>query len=173
MPRTIAVVPYDPSWKEQFQAESKRIASALGENVLAVHHMGSTAIPGIQAKPTIDILVEVASIEQVDAFIANMIALGYESNGEFGIPGRRYFSRSIGEQHTHHVHVFRRGHEDIERVLRFRDYLITHPEDAQRYSRLKEKLSEQFHLDPAGYTDAKSEFVQEINRKAKALIENS
>jgi GrpB-like predicted nucleotidyltransferase (UPF0157 family) len=163
------VVPYNPAWQEEFQAERNRVAWALGENVLAIHHMGSTAIPGIKAKPIIDLLVEVISIAMVDACQANMATLGYKSHGEHGIPGRRYFSRGINEQHTHHMHVYERGHEDIQRVLRFRDYLIAHPEEAQRYSQLKERLSEEFRFDPTGYTDSKSEFIQEINRKAHEL----
>ncbi len=100
--------------------------------MLAILHMGSTAISGSKAKPIIDLLVEVASIERVDACQADMAALGYAAHGEYGIPGRRYFSRSVGEQHTHHVHVYERGHEDIQRQLRFRDYLIAHPEESQR-----------------------------------------
>ncbi len=144
-------------------------------NRIYIFNMGSTAIPGMKAKPIIDLLVEVASIEMVDvdACQANMAALGYESHGECGIPGRRYFSRGNGEQHTHHVHVFERGHDDIQRVLCFRDYLIAHPEDAQRYSQLKERLSTEFRFDPPGYTDSKSAFIQEINRKAQAFYEKS
>ncbi len=167
------VVPDNPVWPAEFQAERDRVAGALGENVLAVHHMGSTAIPGMRAKPIIDLLVEVASLERVDACQAEMAALGYEAHGEYGIPGRRYFSRGIGEQHTHHVHVYERSHEDILRQLRFRDYLIAHPADARRYSQLKERLSEEFRFDPPGYTDSKSAFIQEINRKARDFFEKS
>ncbi len=165
------VVPYNPAWPEEFQAERERVAAALGENALAIHHVGSTAIPGIQAKPIIDLLVEAASIERVDACQVDMAALGYEAHGEYGIPGRRYFSRGMGEQHTHHVHVFERGNEDIGRLLRFRDYLIAHPADARRYSQLKERLSAEYRFDPPGYTDHKSAFIQEINRKARAFYE--
>ena len=173
MSRTMEVVPYNPAWQEEFQAERDRVAWALGENVLAIHHMGSTAIPGIKAKPIIDLLVEVASIAMVDDCQAKMATLGYQSRGEHGMPGRRYFLRTMDEQHTHHVHVYERGHAFIQSVLRFRDYLIAHPEDAQRYSQLKERLSEQFRFDPSGYTDGKNEFVQEINRKADELYEKS
>jgi GrpB-like predicted nucleotidyltransferase (UPF0157 family) len=91
--RKVEVVPHDPKWRSAFEVESNQVAEALGENVVAVHHIGSTAIPGIYAKPIIDLLVEVKDIVQVDRQSLSMQALGYEVMGEYGIPGRRYFRK--------------------------------------------------------------------------------
>ena len=89
----VIVVPPDPAWPDAFDAASRELAGALGENLFIIHHIGSTAIPGIWAKPVIDLLPVVRDIARVDEHVAAMQALGYESKGEFGIPGRRYFRR--------------------------------------------------------------------------------
>jgi GrpB-like predicted nucleotidyltransferase (UPF0157 family) len=93
MPIRVEVVPHNPTWRNEFERESKQVTLALGENVVAVHHIGSTAIPNIYAKPVIDLLVEVKNITQVDERNYAMEALGYEAMGEFGIPSRRYFRK--------------------------------------------------------------------------------
>jgi GrpB-like predicted nucleotidyltransferase (UPF0157 family) len=167
MAREIEVVPYDPNWVDSYKKEVPRLFQALGENVLAIHHAGSTAVPGIKAKPTIDLLVEVADIQTVDERNASMETLGYEPRGEYGIPKRRYFIRREKEKHTHHVHVFPRGSPEVDRMLLFRDYLIAHPTEAQAYSRLKEELAQAFRLDSVRYTDGKEAFIREIDEKAR------
>lgn len=167
MTRKIEVVPHNPAWSDHFQAEAEKLVAIFGPEVVAIHHMGSTAIPGIQAKPVIDILLEVKDIEHVDGFNDEMRRQGYTPNGEFGIPGRRYFSRVIDTIHTHHVHAFQSGHPEIARVLNFRDYLRVHPDEARAYSHLKEGLAQNFRTDPEGYTNAKSEFIRAIDEKAK------
>ncbi len=166
--RRIEVVPYNPEWAKMFEEEALRIANALGENCLAVHHIGSTSIPGICAKPIIDFLVEVKAIEVVDACNDEMIKLGYTPRGEFGLIGRRYFPRIIveSEQHTHHVHVYQRGHPDVLRHLVFRDYMRAHPDDARAYGNLKARLAQQFPNDPEAYMDGKDAFVKAMERKA-------
>lgn len=171
MKRKIEVVPHHPQWFELFQMEAEKIAAVFGPEIIAIEHIGSTAIPGIKAKPIIDILVEVRDIEIVEAFNDKMIRLGYEPRGEFGIPGRRYFSKGSDTRRTHHVHIFQTGNPETERHLNFRDYLSAHPEDAQAYSRLKETLTQKFPEAPDNYTDAKSEFIREIDRKAKVWKE--
>jgi len=95
--KKVEVVPHNPRWRNAFEAEAKHIGAALGENVVAIHHIGSTAIPDIYAKPVIDLLVEVENITEVDERSSAMEALGYEAMGEFGIPGRRYFRKNNGE----------------------------------------------------------------------------
>ena len=166
MSRTIEVVFYNPLWPDLFRQEARRISAILRGEIILIHHIGSTAIPVIKAKPVIDCLIEVARIEKVDEFNPNMIALGYEPRGENGIPGRRYFNKKLGDIHTHHLHIFQVGHPEIERHLDFRDYLRAHPADAQAYSRLKEELAQIFKHDPEAYTEGKSEFVRRIDRLA-------
>ncbi|BAZ41967.1 hypothetical protein NIES4101_79350 [Calothrix sp. NIES-4101] len=164
--RRVEVVPHNPSWKQEFDRESQLVADALGNNVIQVHHIGSTSIPGIYAKPIIDILVEVTNIHQVDEFNSHMIALGYEAMGEFGLPGRRYFRKEIYQNRTHHVHVFPNNSDDVARHLNFRDYMISHPEDARAYSELKRNLAQKFANDIESYMDGKDGFIQEIQKRA-------
>lgn len=135
--------------------------------MVAIEHIGSTAIPGIKAKPIIDILLVVRDIERVDAKNNAMQNLGYEALGEYGIPGRRYFRKRKGEEDTHHVHTFQEGNPEVQRHVLFRDYLRAHADEAQAYTRLKERLAEQFQHDIDVYTEGKSGFIQRIDQLAK------
>ncbi|HEX9927744.1 MAG TPA: GrpB family protein [Pyrinomonadaceae bacterium] len=165
--RKVEIVPHDPKWRDAFEAEAKQVASALGENVIAVHHIGSTAIPNIYAKPVIDLLVEVGDITEVDGRSSAMESLGYEAKGEFGIPGRRYFRKDNQEGiRTHQIHAFETGSAEVERHLTFRDYMIANPEDAQRYSELKRQLAEEHPQSIDGYMDGKDGFIKEMDRRA-------
>jgi GrpB-like predicted nucleotidyltransferase (UPF0157 family) len=164
----IILVPYDPTWRRLFEEEAAHLAEVFGPEVISVHHAGSTAIQGIKAKPVIDFLVIVQDIDRIDQYDEKMIALGYDANGETGIPGRRFFSKIAGGQRIYNVHVFGIGHPEIERMLDFRDYLRAHPEEAQAYSHLKEELASQYPKNIDRYTAGKSDFINEIVRKAKA-----
>ena len=165
--KKVEVVPHDPRWRNAFEAEAKHIAAALGENVVAVHHIGSTAISNIYAKPVVDLLVEVRDITEVDGRSSAMESLGYEVKGEFGIPGRRYFRKdNRGGIRTHQIHAFGTGSAEAERHLAFRDYMIAHPGDAQEYSELKMKLAEEHPQSMDGYMDGKDGFIKEIDRRA-------
>src|SRR5918911_3848893 len=165
--RKVEVVPHDPQWRDEFEAEAKQVAAALGENVVAVHHIGSTAIPNIYAKPVIDLLVEVRDITAADGRGSAMESLGYEVMGEYGIPGRRYFRKDNREGiRTHNVHAFEAGSAEGERHLAFRDYMIAHPADAQRYGELKRKLAEEHPQSMDEYMDGKDGFIKEMDRRA-------
>ncbi len=165
--RKVEVVPHDPRWRDAFEAEARHVAAALGENVVAVHHIGSTAIPNIHAKPIIDFLVEVRDIAEVDGRSSAMESIGYEVMGEYGIPGRRYFRKDNREGiRTHHVHAFGAGSAEAVRHLAFRDYMIAHPGDAQKYSELKRKLAEEHPRNIDGYMDGKDGFIKEMDRRA-------
>jgi GrpB-like predicted nucleotidyltransferase (UPF0157 family) len=96
-----------------------------------------------------------------------MIKQGYEVRGEYGVPGRKFFTKDNGDVRTYNVLTFQVGHPDIERLLNLRDYLIAHTEEAQAYSQLKEELAHRFPEDMQGYVDGKGPFIQEIYRKAK------
>ena len=165
--RKVEVVPYNPKWREMFKVESKRITEVLGENIVNLHHIGSTAIPNIYAKPIIDLLIEVKYIAKVDDFDSQMESLGYEVMGEFGIVGRRYFRKHNHEGvRTHHIHIFEFGSKQIERHLAFRNYMIVHPEEAQKYSKLKCELAKKYPTNIEQYMDGKDSFIQAIDKKA-------
>lgn len=163
----VEVVPYNPQWKKAFEAESQQIAKALATNLVVIHHIGSTAIPHIYAKPIIDFLIEVKDLNLVTEQTPAMAALGYEAMGEYGLVGRRYFRKenSLGIR-THHVHIYEIYSPEIERHLAFRDYMIAHPEEAEQYSQLKQELAQKYPQDIEGYMDGKYEFVKRIEKKA-------
>jgi GrpB-like predicted nucleotidyltransferase (UPF0157 family) len=164
--RKVEVVPHNPQWKFIFDTESQYIADALGENAITIHHIGSTAIETIYAKPIIDFLIEVKSINQVDDRNLEMESIGYEVMGEFGIEGRRFFHKDNQEGiRTHHIHTFEVNSAQITRHLGFRDYMLAHPEAAQEYSNLKQKLAAEYPNDIAGYQAGKAEFIKEIDLK--------
>ncbi len=168
MVRELQVVPYDSRWPERFAREADRLRAIFGAQVVAIHHIGSTAIPNVSAKPIIDVLVEVASIEAIDAFNQEMIERGYLPKGEFGIPGRRFFIKGTEERRSHHVHVFQAGDPEMERHLAFRDYMIAHPDEAEAYTVLKRELAREFPHDAEGYMAGKNDFIVEVERKTLA-----
>jgi len=168
MERLIVVVPHDPQWSKLFEDAVEELTAILGWEILAVHHIGSTAIHGILAKPIIDVLVEVQAIERIDGFNDVMVERGYIPKGAFGIAGRRFFIKGTETHRTHHVHMFERGEPRVDRHLRFRDYLRAHPDEAEAYGRLKEGLARRFPHDIDGYMAGKDEFIKEIERKAEA-----
>lgn len=154
------VVPHDPAWEEAFEAEARSIRSALGDGVIRLHHIGSTAIPGILAKPIIDLLGVVEHLEVMDGHTDEMERVGYEVMGAFGIEGRRYFRKmdAFGKR-THHLHVFARGSPHIERHLAFRDYLKNNDEKAAEYSSLKASLTGKDLPSWETYIDGKKPFI--------------
>jgi GrpB-like predicted nucleotidyltransferase (UPF0157 family) len=167
MIRKVELIPHNPDWHSLFETELKQITIALSENVITIHHIGSTSIETIYAKPIIDILVEVSLIAKVDEQNSLMQLLGYQCMGEFGIKDRRFFLKdNPAGIRTHHVHVFEVNSAQIVRHLAFRDYLSVHLEEAQAYSSLKQSLAEKYPDDIEGYMDGKHDFIQEIDRKA-------
>ena len=162
MMRKIEIIEYDPSWPELFEVEAKQIQQALGPNCIAVHHIGSTAIPELSAKPVIDILPVVRNIQEVDNATKAMESLGYEAKGENGIAFRRFFQKG-GNLRTHHVHVYQEGDPEISRYLKFRDWMRTHPADAKKYGQLKAELAKKFPHDILQYCNGKDAFVASID----------
>jgi GrpB-like predicted nucleotidyltransferase (UPF0157 family) len=165
--KKVEVVAHNPTWRDKFEAESKSVGAALGESVVAIHHIGSTSIPNIFAKPVIDVLVEVRDINEAEKRSSAMLSLGYEAMGEYGIAGRRYFRKDNQEGiRTYQIHVFETGSAQIARHLTFRDYMIAHPKDAQRYSELKRKLADEHTQSMEAYINGKDDFLKETDRKA-------
>ena len=136
----LAVVPYDRDWPRRFAEEAERVRSALGENVREIEHMGSTAVPGLAAKPVIDISVGLATLEIRADEIEAMERLGYEYMGEYGMPGRLFF-RKGGAERTHHVHAVEWDGEHWHRHRALRDYLLAHPAEAERYGEHKQRVA--------------------------------
>jgi GrpB-like predicted nucleotidyltransferase (UPF0157 family) len=165
--RKVEVVPFSKQWATAFRNEADNIKAIFREECVEIHHIGSTSIPGMHAKPIIDIMIEVQDIEKVDRFNAKMAKLGYEAMGEHGIAKRRFF-RKGGDERTHHVHVFQTGSEHIERHLAFKEYMVAHPNKAKEYSKLKQTLAQQFPFAIESYIEGKAPFIKKAEQEALA-----
>ena len=170
----IVVVPYDPRWPEMYKEERLHLLSCLPSDLVKrIEHFGSTAVPGLSAKPIVDILVEVASLEETKQQIVPILeGQGYDyfwrpSFGDDTPPFYAWFIRRDEKgQRTHHIHMVEAHFEHWERLL-FRDYLIEHPDIAGDYNELKGQLSDAHHDDRVAYSEAKTEFIRTISRRAK------
>lgn len=164
----VEVVEYRPEWPAMFEREASLLRGAFGPELTAIFHIGSTAVPGLAAKPVIDIMPVVRDLAAVDAGKRRFEELGYEYLGEFGIPGRRYM-RKGGDRRTHQVHVFAADdRQNIERHLAVRNYLREYPQEAAEYGALKAELARRFPLDIEKYCDGKDAFVRELESRALA-----
>ena len=163
--RKVEIVDYDHSWPVLFEKERKLLQNILGDIAKAIHHIGSTSVPGLAAKPIIDILMEVTSVNTLDRFNDELSAVGYEARGEFGIPGRRYFKKG-GNDRTHHIHAFNSGDFNLTRHLAFRDYLRHHPDVASEYAALKMEIAAACNNDIYRYCEGKDAYVKRVEARA-------
>ncbi len=163
----VHLVPHHPEWAEEFGRESSSLEEALDDHLVAIHHIGSTAIPRIHAKPIIDMLAVVRDVHLLDARAKRLEAIGYETLGEFGVEGRRYFRKNDRSgNRTHQIHAFAVGSLQIERHLAFRDFMNAHPDCAKAYEALKLRLAAIYPADISRYTDGKDDFISEMDAKA-------
>ena len=173
MSDAIVIAEYDPAWPQLYEQEAAQIADVLGDLLIAIEHMGSTSVPGLAAKPRIDIMPGIASEDDLDRTIEPMTGLGFEyiATYEDVMPYRRLFTRHPGEGLIAvNVHTVVVGSEFWERHLLFRDYLRKHPDVADDYARLKRELAPNFTATNE-YADAKTAFVREIENRARAEAE--
>jgi NAD-dependent deacetylase len=170
-PRTpVVVADYDPSWPTLFSEEAEAVRGALGDRVAGIEHIGSTAVPGLAAKPVIDMLVGLRSLPLGAEHVAALERLGYESFGELGLPGRFYFQKGSAAS-THHVHAVEWGGPQWHRHLAFRDYLRAHADEAGRYGEAKRRLAAEVAYDWYAYVERKNAVVDEIFPRAWAWYE--
>lgn len=166
MAQHIVVTEYNPLWLKMFDIEAEKIKRILKKNCIAIHHIGSTSVVGLAAKPIIDIMPIVHNLEDVDRVALEFEKIGYEYMGEFGISGRRYL-RKGGDERTHQIHIFSEDNTvDIERHLVVRDYLRTHKAVCEEYATLKKELAQKYPYDIDGYCDGKDCFVQQMEKEA-------
>ena len=170
--RKVEVVPYNKQWLFMFAAESYKLKSIFGNELIEIQHIGSTSVPGLKAKPIIDMMPIVKDIKLIDSYNAEMEHLGYHFKGENGIAGRRYFQKG-GDNRTHHVHIYQIGSPEIERHLAFRDYLCFHPAAREKYGELKEKLALSFPYDIDSYIRGKETLASEIETQALGWYKSS
>jgi GrpB-like predicted nucleotidyltransferase (UPF0157 family) len=161
VPEPVVVVAYDPRWPAVFEHLRDRVAGVLGPLALRVEHVGSTSVPGLPAKPIIDLDVVIADRMDLPAAIEPLATLGYEHIGDLGIAGREAFTTPPGIP-PHHLYVCAADNAELSRHLTFRDFLRGHPDTAREYGELKLSLAERYRDDRLGYTEAKSAFVEAV-----------
>jgi GrpB-like predicted nucleotidyltransferase (UPF0157 family) len=165
--RRIDVVPYDAKWPTMFLQERAQLLARLPIPLAGIHHIGSTAVEGLAAKPVIDLLLEVADIHSLDRCSQQFESLGYESKGEYGITGRRFYQKG-GDSRTHHIHAFELGSKNALRHIAFKEYLKAHPPVAYEYGLLKRKVALSCNNDIGLYCDGKADFLSRHERLAIA-----
>ncbi len=163
--RKIEVVEYDPEWAIKFESEKVLLQEAIGDAALNIEHIGSTSVSRLMAKPIIDILIEVSSLQSLDAKDKKLESLGYEIKGENDIEWRRYFQKG-GDQRTHHVHAFQTGDENSTRHRAFKEYLIAHPKISKEYGVIKKQAARNCKNDSVLYMTLKHEFIQKHEKLA-------
>lgn len=165
---TFRIAEYSEQWAADFAAERERLTRAFIGVEVAIEHVGSTSVPGLCAKPIIDICVGVAELSVLEERIGAMEELGYSYVPEYEveIPDRRYFRRPAARPRTHHVHACRRDGSIWRRHLAFRDWLRSHPVDRDEYAAIKRSLYRRHSLDRPAYTEGKGPFIESILNKA-------
>lgn len=168
----IIIADYDPAWPELYEREKRVILDAIGPWLADIQHVGSTSVPGLAAKPIVDIMPGLCSLDDAPHIIEPMARAGYEYVPEFEdvLPERRYFRKPPGPERKwrrdFHVHVVAVGTAFWKRHIAFRDYLRAHPDVAEEYAELKRKLADEHQGDREGYTDAKTGFIRSVEAKA-------
>ena len=171
MPDPIVVVEYDCEWPIVFESLRAKLAGALGDIAASIEHVGSTAVPNLAAKPTIDINVILPSSDHLPEAIRRLATIGYVHEGDLGVTGRHAFAVPPGyAPHHHHLYVGAPGNRAMLEHVVFRDHLRNHPEVAQAYGELKRALAQRFRNDRNGYTNAKAEFVNAVLRHAHRSV---
>jgi len=169
MPEPIVIVDYDPEWPRRYEALRARIAPIVGDLAAEIVHLGSTSVPGLAAKPVIDLNIQLRSSNDLPAVIERLAGLGYRHEGDLGIPGRETFATPPSYSvHDHHLYVCApdwAGHAD---QIAFRDYLRAHPTTARAYARLKRSLAARHRDNRGAYANAKAGFVAAVLKRARS-----
>lgn len=166
----IEVVDYDPAWPALFDREQRTVAQALGPAVIAIEHVGSTAVPGLAAKPIIDLLATVHDLDEIrEAYIDALARLDYLhlAGYEAWLPSQMLFRKGVPGPWTHHLHVMEPDSPRRDELILIRDYLRRHPEMVDAYADLKRALAVEWGNDISGYRDAKAPFLRVLLAQAR------
>jgi GrpB-like predicted nucleotidyltransferase (UPF0157 family) len=164
---SVLLVPHRSEWRELFEEEAARLRSALGSGILRVEHVGSTAVDGMEAKPLIDMMAAVESLDEAGGLVAVLEGMGYEHRGDGGVEGRIFLAKGPRSRRTHHLSLVEPTSDQWRRSLLFRDYLRTHPEAAEEYRDLKRGLARKYPEDRESYTAGKDRFIERAIESAQ------
>ncbi len=161
---TVKLCPYTSLWKNRYRAESRRLKRYVAPSKYLIEHIGSTAIPGLDAKPIIDMAMQIPSLKRLPSWIKKLERADYTYKGEYGLSGRHFFVR--GAPVTHHLHLVQETSNHWQHWILFRDYLRKHPAEAAKYNALKNALACKFSNNRDAYTKAKTPLVKQLLQKA-------
>jgi GrpB-like predicted nucleotidyltransferase (UPF0157 family) len=171
-PIPVFLAPYNPMWPKMAAEHAAGLRAALGSTLVAAHHIGSTSVPGLLAKPIIDLMPLVTTLDDLDQKHSHVEALGYSWYGELGIAERRYCALSDGNGvRIAQLHFFAAGSQQVLRHLVFRDYLRAHPEAAHAYEEEKRRACKLYPTDSHAYTEEKAAWI--MRTEAEALVWHS
>lgn len=160
---------YNPDWVKQFETQKAKLQSILGDEAIRIEHMGSTAVPGLAAKPQIDVLVEVRNLEAIPSFYDAMEATGYEPKGDYTMTGEEYFTLDDASSvRLASVHIYPSHHPEVAFQINFRDYLKSHPDEVNNYGALKLSLQKQFPDDYKAYGEGKELYISSLRKRVQA-----
>ena len=165
----IVIAEYDQAWIDSFQREVICLQRLMGDLLVQAHHIGSTSVPGLAAKPVVDLLLEVTDVKKLDDLQATSISHGYQFWGEYGLVGRRYLTKGT-DPRTHNIHSYTSGDSALHRHLAFRDYLRAHPDVAADYVSLKRRLAAECNHDIDKYCDGKDAFIKHHQQLALEYV---
>ena len=168
MPSRYTFAEYSRDWPRLFDEEAERWREMLDDSLVAVHHVGSTSVPGLAAKPVLDLLPEVRNITLIEERTPQIEDAGYRSWGEYGLPGRLFFTKDAGEFRTHNIHLYETGNIEIVRHLAFCAYLRNHDEQRREYEALKREAYERYPANIEGYCGFKDAWIKRIEPIAVA-----
>jgi GrpB-like predicted nucleotidyltransferase (UPF0157 family)/GNAT superfamily N-acetyltransferase len=166
--REIVVSTWSPLWADEYEQTARDVRQILGEDLESIHHIGSTAVVGLAAKPTIDVMAVVHQVEIAERHDLWFVRAGWQPWGEHGTPGRRFYRRGSESRHTHHLHIFGSGHPEIEQQLATVAYLREHKAEARQYGELKSALAQAHPFDIEAYAAGKADHVRELRGRAAA-----
>jgi GrpB-like predicted nucleotidyltransferase (UPF0157 family) len=163
--KSVIVIPYDPQWAFEFQKLRAFLLSVCGSSIVEIHHVGSTSVEGLAAKPILDIDIEIQSRDDFNTVKDKLSSVGYRHEGDLGIPGREAFKVDTSPFMAHHLYVCASDASELKRHLNFRDHLRSHPEDSEAYGQIKLKAAKAHPEDIDAYMEEKNDIIQSIYHK--------
>lgn len=158
---------YNPKWKKEYEIEEKLLKNVLGNKIIEIHHIGSTSIEGLKAKPIIDILIVINSLEEISEIEEMLKPYNYENRGRQGVSDRYFFAKGPDDARSHYIHFVEPNSSTYYNQIYFKRYLIEHPEYIKKYCELKQSLAKLYSNDRPKYTASKNEFITLVINLAK------
>ena len=166
--RKYEILPYDPNWPKQFTEHAKILKNIFADKAISIEHIGSTAVPNLAGKPTIDVLVLVDNISVADELEKQMEISGYLALGHYVTEGARLFVKESDNIRYYNIHIFQKDHTHVSEMLHLRDYLRAHLEVVSEYSKLKKNLAARYPNNYAEYRKHKDEWMNALKRRITA-----